>query len=87
MSRLCVYQVSFLLFPCSIVGDVFRPPELGMLLSACVGVGVHLLVTMALVVLLAICNVFDPTRRGAVLQVPPTHAFWHICPYLDSIAL
>merc|ERR1712224_358025 len=47
-------------------GDVFRPPELGMLLSACVGVGVHLLVTMSLVVLLAICNVFDPTRRGAV---------------------
>ncbi len=40
-----------------------------MLLSACVGVGVHLLATMTLVVTLAICNVFDPTRRGAVLQV------------------
>lgn len=49
-------------------GDVFRPPEYPMVLSASVGVGVHLLVTMGLVVLLAISNVFDPTRRGAVLQ-------------------
>ncbi len=50
------------------IGDVFRPPESSMLLSACVGVGVHILVTMTLVVTLAICNIFDPTRRGSVLQ-------------------
>lgn len=49
-------------------GDVFRPPESSMFLSACVGVGVHILVTMTLVVTLAICNIFDPTRRGSVLQ-------------------
>ena len=60
--------LTLLIFTPQNAGDVFRPPEYPMVLSASVGVGVHLLVTMGLVVLLAISNVFDPTRRGAVLQ-------------------
>jgi len=48
-------------------GDVFRHPQLTLLLAACAGVGMQLLLMAGLVVLLALLDVFDPVKRGNVL--------------------